>query len=703
MKKKSAKLIPLIKTGIVPAATMTSALLAPPVLADTGDLDPGFGDVGRLGPILDGPAWSLQSLEDDSILLGGGGLTYYYYYWYETWYEPSNFVSLLSSTGSTDPNFNALSVADTQFFDAAEQPDGLVVAVGRAFREPATRTQLTIARMQADGQLDTAFANQGIFKLSTVEHGDQQMGTSVVVDPDGRIVVAGSRDQQLIVLRLLPDGSFDDSFATSGVFVGPDTQDFSDGSAGARTNLLRTAGGDYRVTVSNTSGCQVVALTLDGTPDGTFGTAGVASVDAPSGPTTNCNAMAADADGRLLLAGSAAGQAFVVRLLANGQPDASFSANAVAGQWTDATSVAAGDAGSVVVAGTGGNGAAIMRLLGNGSVDTSFGEVGTTLIDLQSETTTAAAVHDMLVTANGSVLAAGGEHRSNKAFVVKLLGAAGGDSPGVLGVADQTSIQTAEGNDEIVLNIRRSGGASGSVSLAYGTMPAGAVAGQDYQSVSGRLTWADGDMAVQQISVPILSDNAVEGPESFYVTISDIQGGAGLGMRNATVDIAADGGPFGQVSFPDSFVNVSEEDGVAELYIARNYFSSGAVSVTLTPIEISASAGTDFDATPLTVSWADGDAGWQIVQIPLVNDTNAEDTERFSVELSNPTGGAILGAQSAITVNIVSNDQTRPNGAPRSGGGAIGYLSLLLLGAARLLRRMRRKPAAQLKGAWHSD
>ena len=688
MKKRTAKLIPLVTTGFVPAATMTSALLAPLALADTGDLDPAFGDVGRLGPILNGPAWSLQSLEDDSILLGGGGLAYFYYYWYDTWYEPSNFVSLLSDTGATDPNFNALSLEGTQIFDVAQQPDGQVVAVGRKVSRQATRTTLNVVRLQADGQRDATFANGGIFELSIADHGDHHMATSVLVEADGRIVVAGSRDDDLIVLRLLPDGSFDDSFATAGIFVGPNTYDYSDGSAGARTNLLRTADGDYRVTASNASGCQVVAITVDGAPDDTFGTAGIANVDAASGPSDYCNAMAAQANGRLLLAGSAAGQAFAARLLANGQPDTGFSAGAVANEWTEATSVAASDDGKIIVAGKSADGASIMRLTSNGSRDGLFGNAGSTLIDLQSDSGTAPAVHDMVVRTDGSVLAAGGEYRSNKAFVVRLLGANGGDSPGVLGVVEQAVIDTAEGNDEIVVNVRRTGGASGSVSLAYGTTPVDAESGQDFEAVSGRLSWADGDTAEQQIHVPILSDTVVEQDEFFFVTLGDVQGGAGLGTTNATIAIAPDGGPFGQITFWDTVYTIFEANSV-EIGVARNYYSTGAVSVTLTPVPGTATAGMDFDATPITVSWADGESGWKPVVIPLVNDTIEEPTETFTVELSDPTGGAVLGELTTVTIQIFANDQPRPTPSSKSGGGALDFLSLLLLGAIRLLRRAR--------------
>ena len=52
------------------------------IFGATGDLDPGYGDMGRLGPIRNGPAWSIEPVEGGSTLLGGGDsfVPYYYYY-----------------------------------------------------------------------------------------------------------------------------------------------------------------------------------------------------------------------------------------------------------------------------------------------------------------------------------------------------------------------------------------------------------------------------------------------------------------------------------------------------------------------------------------------------------------------------------------------------------------------------------------------
>lgn len=128
---------------------------------------------------------------------------------------------------------------------------------------------------------------------------------------------------------------------------------------------------------------------------------------------------------------------------------------------------------------------------------------------------------------------------------------------------------------------------------------------------------------------------------------------------------------------------VAETAGFALVSVERNFYASGAVSVTLTPVAGTATAGTDFASEPITVSWADGDSTPISVGIPIHNDTQGENLEAFTVELSNPTGGALLGPQSTATISIAGNAQSNATGG---GGGWFGYVSLLMLGMARLVR-----------------
>jgi hypothetical protein len=134
----------------------------------------------------------------------------------------------------------------------------------------------------------------------------------------------------------------------------------------------------------------------------------------------------------------------------------------------------------------------------------------------------------------------------------------------------------------------------------------------------------------------------------------------------------------------------SEVDGVVYVYIGRNYSWTGAVSVTLTPSPDSALDGDDFDSDPVTVQWTDGDTDWKEVRIPIVNDSTNEPQEQFTLTLSNPTGGAVIGPRSTGTATIFDDDAVElPNDGGGGGGGSLGLGSLLWLALLRWVRPRR--------------
>ncbi|MDX1482448.1 MAG: Calx-beta domain-containing protein [Woeseiaceae bacterium] len=685
------KRAPLIKAGMVPAATVTTALMSPTAFSASGDLDPTFGDVGRLSTILSGPTWSAQPQSDGRILLGGGSPGFEYW----GWNSPTNLVTRLLANGSTDPTFIRPNLAGGQIVGVVQQPDGLVVAAGRRMNGSAINTQLVVYRIQPNGVLDPTFANGGSFLLSADEYGARTSATSVTLDPDGRIVVAGSRDEKVLVLRLLPDGSMDPSFGAGGIFDGVVNATPWNSGVGASTALLRTSTGGYRLTAAAADGCQIVALTADGALDASFGNGGIASISTNTRPTAFCSSLDAQPDGRLLVAGNTDARGFAARLLADGQPDPTFMAGATPAILSRATAIAADGNSAVVVAGMDDDGGiAILRLTENGALDTTFGDGGKTTFDLETEHVTHPTIYDLFVTPDRRIVGAGGaclaefcwlEDRA--AVVVRLLGD-GGDSPGVLGISEQYGVEVMEQDGDAVLNVRRTGGRSGSVSIAWELLPfeyRSAKAGVDYEAVSGRLSWDDGDAAAQQIRVPILSDSIVEEDELLQVVLTDLQGGAGFGKRRATIAIAADGAPYGQFGFPYPEIDVTERQP-ARVVVSRNYYSSGVVSVTLTPKSGSATAGQDFVADPVTLTWADGELGEKDAVFEVIDDSRAENRETFTVTLSNATGGALIGPHSVQTVNIDASDRQVGPARPDSGGGSMGVVWLLTMALIRCLR-----------------
>jgi len=690
MKKEPfAELIAEIARRTAPVTAVATSLMAPFAQAASGDLDPAYSDHGRLGPIaeIEGPALSIEPLDDGGALLAGGHVDLdcrSWYCFYDFHLEASNFVDAITHEGELSAAFEAAHVTGVEVLGIARQADGKVIAAGRRVGIfNALYQKLVVFRLEVDVPLDADFGNEGIVELDEATFGTHNKADAVHLEPDGRIVIAGARDDALIVLRLNADGSLDESFGDGGSHMSPGH------SYDAGSRLERTSSGGYRVTTADGSSCRVLGLTASGAIDVAYGDAGFAAVAADLGGAMVCHSIAVQTDDRLLVTGAAPGQAFAVRLLANGTPDASFAAADVAASVSEARAIAVAPDGKILVGGEGLRGATVMRLHVTGELDALFGDAGLTTIDLRSETGASPRIHEIEVQSDGGALVAGGDYAIDppRPYAVRLLGDSGGDSPGVVGIAPGNYAAGESG--EVAITVRRSGGRTGAVSVEYRTEAAGGLAGagQDYQDTAGVLHWSDGDTGEKTVVIPILPDDAVEEQEDFTLTLDEPQGGAGLGTRSALIGIQPDGAPAGQFSLDVWSTHVSEP-GTVEFLLHRNYYFDGEVCVTLEGVSGSATSGDDFQVDATTYCWEDQDQEPKYIQLQIADDRAREADEDFNIRLSNPTGGTIIGPRGAATFTIVANDL--PSQLPRNGGGgSTGLVSLLLLGLAQLLRLAR--------------
>ncbi|HEV7670457.1 MAG TPA: galactose oxidase-like domain-containing protein [Thermoanaerobaculia bacterium] len=94
-----------------------------------------------------------------------------------------------------------------------------------------------------------------------------------------------------------------------------------------------------------------------------------------------------------------------------------------------------------------------------------------------------------------------------------------------------------------LLEIVRSGGSGGTVTVQYSTANGTAQAGSDYAATSGTLTFAPGETR-KVWSVPILNNATPESAETFSATLSNPAGGAVLGSpQSSTITIIDDDTP----------------------------------------------------------------------------------------------------------------------------------------------------------------
>jgi glucose/arabinose dehydrogenase len=103
-------------------------------------------------------------------------------------------------------------------------------------------------------------------------------------------------------------------------------------------------------------------------------------------------------------------------------------------------------------------------------------------------------------------------------------------APGLLELA-ATELVARESDDGFALAVRRLGLGSGTVSVDYATRGETATPGSDYREVAGSLIWPDGDVADQDVVVPILDDGLSEAEETLTLTLTSPGGGAILGAR----------------------------------------------------------------------------------------------------------------------------------------------------------------------------
>lgn len=110
----------------------------------------------------------------------------------------------------------------------------------------------------------------------------------------------------------------------------------------------------------------------------------------------------------------------------------------------------------------------------------------------------------------------------------------------------------------------------------------------------------------------------------------------------------------GNLRFAGANFNV-DEGGTATIAVQRVGGDDGAVSVSYATSNGTAS-GADYQPRSGTLSWADNDDSSKTFQVPTTDDGQAESDETINVLLSNPGGGAGLGAPAGATITIRDND-----------------------------------------------
>ena len=282
-------------------------------------------------------------------------------------YMPDGSLDMAFSEDGTQSNdFSANDIA----FDVAVQGDGKIVVAGY------TRAQeLTLVRYNVNGSLDTSFSGDG-----RADAGSRYpvFAVGLVIQPDGKIAVAGNDNRDTVLARFNPDGTLDTSFSGGG-------KQMITGELGSAGAIALQA--DGKLVVSGTSGIPgqfgVARYDTTGSRDPSFSGDGKVTAEFPLLPSLDIpNAVAMQPDGKLVVAGDSEQSAALARYGRDGALDPSFSGDGkqtmhVRDDTLSAKALIVQRDGKLVIAARGFAGSRLVRYRTDGSIDASFSGGGT--------------------------------------------------------------------------------------------------------------------------------------------------------------------------------------------------------------------------------------------------------------------------------------------------------------------------------------
>ena len=181
-----------------------------------GSLDATFDGVGKVLIDVGGSydqATSMTLQADGKILVAGNSTN-------PSTGDQDFSLIRLNADGSLDATFDGDGKAiidvggSTDFATSVTlQADGKILLAGYSTNPASGDTDFSLIRLNADGSLDTTFDGDGRAIIDVV--GVYDFATSVTLQADGKILVAGSSDNRFSLIRLNADGSLDTSFVNT--------------------------------------------------------------------------------------------------------------------------------------------------------------------------------------------------------------------------------------------------------------------------------------------------------------------------------------------------------------------------------------------------------------------------------------------------------------------------------------------------------
>jgi hypothetical protein len=200
--------------------------------------------------------------------------------------------------------------------------------------------------------------------------------------------------------------------------------------------------------------------------------------------------------------------------------------------------------------------------------------------------------------------------------------------------------------------VNLSAASSKTVAVSFYSVADDALKDVDYQTVSGRLSFAPG-VTSQTLNVPLSGDTLDEFDEKFRIILAhplnaNIGDGQGLGT-------ILDNDPPPSASINDVTLDEGNAGSkTATFTVSLSAPSGKPISIAFATADGAASAGTDYQETTGTLTFNPGQTT-RTINVTVNGDTTVEPNETFFVNLTNPSNVTLADAQGA---GAIVNDDT---------------------------------------------
>jgi len=416
---KQNHMFPITKIGYCMRwALLISFLTILPFVAAAapGDIDPTFGPRGKVTTSFEGftrdSIFDIAPQTDGKIVVVGVR---------DNNSTKDSVIARYNPDGALDISFDndgfvILSLgtsSDEGALAVAIQTDGKILVAGYTVFS-TTAYDFAIIRLNTDGSLDSSFGNEG--KVFT-DFGNNSSDTAsaIVIQPDGKFIVVGDTRitfYDFAVARYNTDGSLDTSFGTGGKVTTRVTSqdDVAKDVAIQPDGKIVVAGSSSPANFNFT----VIRYNTDGSLDTSFDGDGF-TITPIRVSTDSCNSVVIQQDGKIVAAGSSRSNTdediALVRYNANGSLDTSFDGDGKLitnlGPLNDVIyELLLQPDGKLVAVGVSGSPTwdfILVRYNQDGSLDNSFGNSGKVIDHVESNS----GAYSATVLPNGKFLAAG--------------------------------------------------------------------------------------------------------------------------------------------------------------------------------------------------------------------------------------------------------------------------------------------------------